>query len=133
MRTMAQKRAEFALKRVLDITAPEKKAEFKKFVNGAPSMILQNGFGQSLAFCLAKGTNKDNVFVENDKHIVLFKMVVGWLSLHEGDIRNEFATQTDKRLFIEELIAMDQQQYLTAQNETMAFLEWVKRFASAGL
>jgi CRISPR-associated protein Cmr5 len=122
MRTMAQKRAEVALEEVIKIKSD--KGKFETFAKGAPSMILQNGFGQSLAFWLAKGT---------DKHIELFNMVKNWLSLKRGDINNAFTTQTDRRKFIEELAGMEQSQYLSAQSETLAFLEWVKRFASAGL
>jgi CRISPR-associated protein Cmr5 len=34
---------------------------------------------------------------------------------------------------MKELTTMEQQQYLSAQNETLALLEWVKRFANADL
>jgi len=46
MRTLGQKRAEFALNKVVDIPQ-DKKDKFKPFSAGAPSMILQNGFGQA--------------------------------------------------------------------------------------
>ena len=116
MRTMAQKRAEFALERVLAIKSDKDK--FMKFANAAPSMILQNGFGQSMAFWLAKGT---------DKHLDLFDMVAKWLHL------NNFIKHYDKLGTTKDLAIMEQKEYLAAQNETLAFLEWVKRFASAGL
>jgi len=35
--------------------------------------------------------------------------------------------------FIKELSGMDQIKYLTAQKETLALLEWVKRYANAEL
>lgn len=129
MRTMSQKRAEFALERVLIV---DEKKDFKSFASGAPSMILQNGFGQSLSFWLAKGT-KDGSIKDKDKHIQLFDMVMKWLTLKRKDISNNFTKSSDRRVLIEELSKMDQREYLAAQNETLAFLEWVKRFASAGL
>jgi len=70
MRTLGQKRAEYALEKVLAI--PEgKKKDFKSFSASAPSMILQNGFGHAIAFWLSKGT---------DKHIAIFDMIKNWLS-----------------------------------------------------
>ena len=129
MRTMAQKRAEFALARVLFI---KDKKDFQSFSAGAPSMILQNGFGQTLAFWLAKGT-KDSKIKDNDKHVELFDMVKDWLSLKTKDINNNFANKKDRTMLMKELTTMEQRQYLSAQNETLALLEWVKRFANADL
>ena len=126
MRTLGQKRAEYALERVLAIPE-DKKKDFKSFSAGAPSMILQNGFGQALAFWLAK---------KEDKHVVLFDMIWQWLSCEKNDVKNEFVerdkakTRTD---FIRQLSDMDQNKYLAAQKETLALLEWVKRYANADL
>ena len=128
MRTLGQKRAEFALVSVLEITghlSENGKKEFKSFSAGAPSMILQNGFGQTLAFWLSKNT---------EKHLKLFDIVMKWLSYDNGtDIHNTFASRNNRKEFIEELSKMTQRQYITAQKETLALLEWVKRFANADL
>lgn len=124
MRTLGQKRAEFALNRVTNIPQ-EKKEKFKPFSAGAPSMILQNGFGQALAFWIAKGKNE---------HMTMFNMVKEWLSYEKDDVKNNFVKRTDSaKDFVEALTAMTQQEYLTAQKETLALLEWVKRYANAGL
>lgn len=131
MRTLGQQRAEFALNEVLNITCDKK--EFKNFSAGAPSMILQNGFGQSLAFWFAKATDKNLKVKEDDKHIVLFDMIQKWLSFKSRDVNNTFVGQAESRVaFIKQLSTMDQTQYLTAQTETLALLEWVKRYANAG-
>ena len=124
MRTLGQKRAEYALGKVLAI--PEKtKKDFKSFSAGAPSIILQNGFGQALAFWISKGS---------DKHIVIFNMIKDWLSYEKGDVKNSFVKKTENSAdFIKELSCMDQNKYLTAQKETLALLEWVKRYANAEL
>ncbi len=133
MRTLAQQRAEFALNRVLQcmgrVTDKEK---FASFVAGAPAMILQNGFGQTLAFWLAKGT-KDSRINGNDKHIILFDIVNDWLTLKEKDVRNNFASCGERVGLMREISEMDQNQYLSAQSETLSLLEWVKRFANADL
>jgi len=134
MRTLGQKRAQFALDEVLNIKCDKK--EFKNFSAGAPSMILQNGFGQALAFWLSKGTDKDLNIKKEDKHVVLFDIIWKWLPYEDGDVKNEFVekdkakTRTD---FIRQLSCMNQIKYLTAQKETLALLEWVKRYANAEL
>lgn len=135
MRTLGQKRADFALGEVLNIQDRDGfKKEFKNFSAGAPSVILQNGFGQALAFWLAKGTDKDLKVKEYDKHIKLFDIIVKWLSFdNQKDIKNDFAKETRRREFIKEISEMNQADYLVAQKETLALLEWVKRFANAGL
>ena len=133
MRSMAQKRAEYALERVIQANSiVADKDKFPSFVSGTPSMILQNGFGQTLAFLLAKGT-KDGRIKDNDKHIVVFKMVQDWLALKKGDVDNRFTNATDMTGLIGELSTMDQRTYLSAQNEALALLEWAKRFANADL
>lgn len=131
MRTMAQKRAGYALQRVVNIRSD--KNEFKNFSAGIPAMILQNGFGQTLAFLLAKGTDKDGKIKQNDKHIDQFDIIKDWLSLQEGDINNCFVREKDRTKLMQELMNMKQNDYLDAQNETLALLEWVKRFANADL
>lgn len=134
MRTMGQKRAEFALQEILNLKLQGKtKDDFKSFTAGAPSMILQNGFGQSLAFWIAKGT-KDNHIKNDDKHIIMFDIIVKWLSFKGGDIDNNYIEKkTNRADFIMAISKMEQEQYLTAQNETLALLEWVKRYANADL
>ncbi len=121
MRTMAQKRAEYALKEVLLAINQTDKDKFKKFTAGAPSMILQNGFGQTLAFWLAKGKSE---------HLSLFNILARWLQ--RTDARN-FGECRQPKDYIRQLAAMDQREYFSSQNETLALLEWIKRFANADL
>ncbi len=124
MRTMAQKRAEYALKEVLDKTqamAEKPKKEFKVLSAGAPSMILQNGFGQTLAFWLAKG---------KPQHLTLFDILMQWLRKTDNDHFGDCRVPKD---YILKLSKMEQSQYLAFQRETLALLEWVKRFANADL
>lgn len=124
MRTLGQKRAEFALEKVSKM-APEAKAKFKPFSAGAPSMILQNGFGQALAFWISKGRNE---------HMDMFNIVRDWLSYENKDVRNNFVRRTESHQeFLQAISKMTQSEYLTAQKETLALLEWIKRFANAEL
>jgi CRISPR-associated protein Cmr5 len=126
MRTLGQKRAAFALEKVTTISCDNPK-EFKTFSAGAPSMILQNGFGQALAFWYAKGGQN-----QRDKHRVLLDILQEWLCLCNGDVRNRFIPPcTTPREMVAALAAMSQDQYLAAQKEALALLEWIKRYANA--
>ena len=123
MRTMGQKRAEFALNEILYLKLQGKsKEDFKSFTAGAPSMILQNGFGQALAFWLARG---------DKKHIDLFNIVKKWLL--ESEIIVLSQQEVKNKDYILAISTMDHVQYLAAQNETLKLLEWVKRYANADL
>lgn len=127
MRTMGQKRAEYALKELTDNNFPCDRKDFKTFSAGAPSVILKNGFGQALAFWFAKGTDKNLRIKEDDKHIFLLRSVMRWL------VTNNFIQATDEKSFLKKLSEIDQKEYLTCQQETLKLLEWVKRFANADL
>lgn len=133
IRTLGQKRAKYALDKILAIKANDRQG-FKSLSAAAPSMILQNGFGQTMAFLLAKGTDKHFNINETDKHIILFDIIQKWLCYENRDVKNDFIESTSLRQeFIRKLSELDQTQYLTAQKEALALLEWVKRFASAEL
>ncbi|MDY6822368.1 MAG: type III-B CRISPR module-associated protein Cmr5 [Thermodesulfobacteriota bacterium] len=125
MRTLGQKRAAFALEKVTGMAA-ETKERFEPFSAGAPSMILQNGFGQALAFWLSKGKGE---------HMAMFNIVQEWLTYQKEDVKNDFVQPNDDSptAFIKAISGMPQQEYLTAQKETLALIEWVKRYAKAGL
>jgi CRISPR-associated protein Cmr5 len=121
MRTLGQKRAEFALEQVYEAVKnmdKKEKDEFKSFTAGVPSMILMNGFGQTLAFFISKK--------KETKYIIVFKMLQKWLS-----VKNKYINQaTDEKGFMAEIAKTDQCHYLDAQKEALKFLEWVKRFAA---
>ena len=55
--TLGQQRAKFCLEQ-LEKLDDKIRPDFKPLSAGLPAMILQNGFGQSLAFLLAKGREK---------------------------------------------------------------------------
>lgn len=117
MRTLGQKRAEYCLEMLHNLQCD--RGEFKALTAGLPSMIMQNGFGQTLAFLQAKGT---------DKHIAAFNIIALWL------VRSnliQIAPQPSD--ILSQISRMEQAQYLQAQKETLAMLEWLKRYANAEL
>jgi len=123
--TIAQKRSEFALLQLKEI--PYNK-DFATLAAGLPSMILQNGFGQTMSFLLSKATERaDGQFRIQDKHYSAFKIIVDWLKKRQ--ILND-GTEGNAVL---QLSQMTQTQYLLAQEEAMKVMEWVKRYANSGL
>ena len=56
MRTLGQERSQFALERIIGGKSKinEDVKSFTSFTAGAPTVILQNGFGQAMAFWLSK-------------------------------------------------------------------------------
>ncbi len=130
MSTLAQERSAFALERVQNLRSSDRTA-FAKLVAGLPAMILQNGFGLTLAFLLSKGTDKTGRFVsEKDKdyrHLEAFDIMMAWLQ------RRRYLTPADRGATVVAISRLAQQDYLLAQEEALALLEWVKRYAGAGL
>lgn len=120
-RTLGQERAAYCLKQLAELD-DKIRADFKPLSAGLPAMILQNGFGQTLAFLVAKA--KDN---QSGKHMTAFNIIVGWLveqNLLEAD-------RPAGMLF--KISEMEQTKYLHGQKETLAMLEWLKRYANANL
>lgn len=121
-RTLGQKRAEYCLEMLKNLNCDNKK-EFKALSAGLPAMIMQNGFGQTLAFLLAKGKDK-----HNDKHNKAFKIIALWLAQ-----RNLIDMKQQPTEILMQISNMEQTTYLQAQKETLAMLEWLKRYANAEL
>ncbi|HHO48848.1 MAG TPA: type III-B CRISPR module-associated protein Cmr5 [Desulfobacteraceae bacterium] len=120
MKTLAQRRSEFVLDQLRTVRGNH--TEFEKLTMGLPAMILQNGLGHTLAFLLAKAGNEPN-----DRHRAAFNIIAGWL--REQQVLSEITPAPVMRA----LSSMDQGKYLTGQREALKVLEWVKRYAKAGL
>ena len=118
VRMIAQERAEFALNEVLKIKE-DKITEFRNFSAGVPSMILQNGFGQTIAFFLSRG---------KDHHLRMVEIIKEWL-----ESRDLIKTTQANEDFVKEIMGLEQKKYLYIQDETLHLLEWVKRFSHAFL
>ena len=120
MRMLAQRRAKYALEKVLAL-GNSLNSEFKSFAAGVPSIILQNGFGQAMAFILAKSKGED-------KHKRIFDIIREWFNKDENPFK--FPSNSDSE-FLKKISECSQQKYLELQQETMDLLEWVKRYAGA--
>ncbi len=117
-RTLGQQRAAYSLEQ-LEQLDNKIRSDFKPLSAGLPAMILQNGFGQTLAFLQAKG---------KDKHLAAFRIIAGWL------VDRKLLSPADKLSeMLKQISNMEQDRYLQAQKETLAMLEWLKRYANASL
>lgn len=122
LRSMDQERAEFALKKIQAIlggTDQSHKAEVRRYLNNLPALIRMNGLGQALAFFRMKG--------EGTAHDAIYRMVGTWLcdTSSKGRIFSESAD------VLTSITQSDMAHYMAAQNEALALLQWLKKFAVA--
>jgi CRISPR-associated protein Cmr5 len=122
-RTLEQQRAAAALAFVQAQKDNEKqRAKLHTVIQKAPILILQNGLGQTLAFLLADTAGEG----ENRKAAgLLYDQLGQWLrqqGIYPG--QEDLMTQ---------LTAANRHHYLRAQQEALALLGWMKKFAEAWL
>lgn len=121
IRSMEQDRAEFALCKIEAAThhSGDLPEEIRRHLNGLPALIRMSGLGQALAFFRMKG--------ENSSHRHIYNMVGEWLCASNSKGRI-FTEHSD---VLKAITRSDVQHYMAAQNEALALLEWLKKFAVA--
>ncbi len=121
LRTMDQQRAEFAL-RAVDAFARQDKsrqAELRRYLIQLPALIQMNGLGQALAFFRSKGLQSS--------HGDIYGLIGKWLcEAGPGQVFN-----SGERDALRAITSSDMFRYMAAQNEALALLEWLKKFAVA--
>jgi len=121
-----QKRSDFALKQLKDTFSDVGNLVIEKdlsnFIVGTPTMILQNGFGQTMAFLLSKCKGKTD---KKDKHFFTFTAIARW-----SERVNE-KVPAEKSKFFEAISTLEQAEYLNLQEEALKMLQWLKRYARA--
>ncbi len=117
MRTKEQIRSEFALNKIEQKFNGRVAKDTANFIVGMPTMILTNGLGQSLAFLLSKS---------DQKHKVVFDIIKEWLTIENSNL----SANSDIG-FLGRFSTIEQKKYLEAQNEALAMLNWLKRYARA--
>ena len=119
-----QERSKFALNRINELTAEggSVSEDLANFIVGTPTMILQNGFGQTMAFLLAKCRGQRN---PRDKHYFTFNAIARW-SRTQNDRMSDEASG-----FFGTLADLPQNEYLILQEEALKMLQWLKRYARA--
>lgn len=126
--TLEQKRAKHALDQVKALRNDNPR-NYLSYVNALPAAILMNGLGQALATELASGKN------DRDPHRLLANHVSSWLLSREA--HTKYASGNSRvdaaSLLLDQIVAGDQDVYLWAQTEAIAYVTWLKKFANAFL
>jgi len=125
-----QERSDFALKQLKctfsnggNLTI---KKELANFIVGAPTMILQNGFGQTMAFLLSKCKGQVDIKEKKkEKHLFTFTTIARWSERVNPQVSPE------KSDFFEAVSSLEQADYLRLQGEALKMLQWLKRYARA--
>lgn len=126
--TLEQKRAKHALEQVKALQK-EKPGNYLSYVNALPAAILMNGLGQALATERA---------ASDQAHHRLAQHVSEWLLSPEAHTRYVASVFDDAKLdaaqrLLDRIVAGDQDAYLWAQTEAIAYVTWLKKFANAFL
>ncbi len=127
-RTLEQERAADALTKVTDL---EQKAagnskqvdindRYAQEAKGLPATIIMNGLGQAMA-TLRAGKDEHNG--------ILYRHCQEWLCRNDA----KAAPYPGQRDLLPALTAGSREDYLRAQNEALAWLNWLKKFATAYL
>lgn len=120
---LMRRRAQHALAAVSGLREAGNYDNYVNYANALPAAVITNGLGQALATQLAaaKGEPKD-------PHRLLFRHVQQWLCRGADD--SPFQGCDDLMQAVTECAESD---YVWAQAETLAYLEWLKKFANAYL
>lgn len=115
--TKEQQRSAFALQRINDFGA-NVPTDAANFIVGTPTMILTNGIAQAMAFLVAKGDTRT---------LGVFSILKDWLAQEIPAL----AQNANDRQFLAQFANLEQNDYLRAQQEALALLQWLKRYARA--
>ena len=126
MQTLEQMRAHHALDKIRDIENnydEDTRQKFVSYVESLPADIIANGLGQAAATLLARA--KGN---EHDAHYLLYRALKDWLCRDDPEGRAPYGGDD---YLMAAIVNCDRAVYLRAQAETLAWLEWLKKFAVA--
>lgn len=131
-RTLEQQRAKYALEEVQKVAGfadKDDKVKYATRVRKLPTMILNNGLGQALAYLLADAEGK-----QDTPSGYLYRQFQDWLSGPAAPATYPCRVYTDgTRDLIKQLMAGDRTDYLRAQREALALLVWMVKFIDAYL
>ncbi|ERP30773.1 type III-B CRISPR module-associated protein Cmr5 [Chitinivibrio alkaliphilus] len=120
IQTKEQQRSAFALQKIDTVFDGRTDKETANFIVGLPTMILQNGFGQTLAFLFSKAKG-----AKEGKYYDSAKVMLEWAN------ENGATLGDDLMKALSEISEMDARKYISIQQETLAMLCWLKRYARA--
>lgn len=115
--TLAQRRAKHALGCINSLEGTSY-GHYRSYVSALPASILTNGLGQTAATVRAGS---------QPGYEQLYDHLSSWLC--DGDAESSYP----KGDLLENITNNNEDHYLHAQAEAMAYLEWLKKFATAFL
>jgi len=124
-RSLEQERAKHALEAVNSIRGESWAGKFRSYVERLPAAIVMNGLGQAMAGELAAAGRAGEMGDDKKAHNKLYELVAGW-------IRTRRIYSAEENL-MKAIVDGDQKQYVLAQAEALAYLEWLKKFSQAFL
>lgn len=98
--------------------------KFASYAESLPATILMCGLGQAAATLLAAAGGK-----REDPHYKLYEYLESWLCRDDP----QRAPYPRARNLMDAIIANDRDAYMRAQDEALAWLAWLKKFAQAYL
>jgi CRISPR-associated protein Cmr5 len=118
---LALQRAKHALEAVDSLQGADI-GKYVSYVKGLPANILRSGLGQAMAM--------EKAGAKTDKgHGILYAHIDNWLTADRPNA--PYRNRTGQLLHA--IVNNDQDKYLRAQAEALAYLEWLKKFAVAFL
>jgi CRISPR-associated protein Cmr5 len=125
--TLEQRRAKHALDQVKPLQEEKIAGNYLSYVKALPAAILINGLGQALATERA---------ASDPAHHRLAQHVSEWLLSPEAHSRYNASIPDDAKLdtaqrLLGRIVAGDQDAYLWAQAEAIAYVTWLKKLANA--
>lgn len=124
--TLEQQRAEFALKKIEQLSEQKEKAkEAALYIRRLPAMTFGNGLGQALAFLLAKTKSNDEQALAVHPAGQVYLIIAEWL-VEKREVYSGKPVD-----LIKAMMSNNRGRYMIAQEETWALLDWLKKFADA--
>lgn len=129
-RTLDQERAANALTHVRALQQEKRYGNYRSYVERLPAQIVMNGLGQAMAMVRSRApSHADDEHKEDARaYGLLFDQMQTWLCRD-----HESAPYRGARDLLAAIVERDQDAYVRAHAEALAYLEWLKKFARAFL
>ncbi len=106
-----------------------KAKEYRSYVKKIPMLIKTNGLGATLAFVFSKSKRKDSD-KGDEAYKKIYEQVKEWYEREENPYAEWFKKDEYKNKELAEIVCeMGSQEYRAITKETLAFFNWLRRFA----
>lgn len=128
-KTIDQQRAADALDKIRTMEKEcgdeQMKRKYRSYIDGLPATIVMNGLGQACAMLLSNAEGESG---EDNAHRRLYDHLEKWLC-RDSDL----APYGESDGLLKGITQGDQDDYVRAQTEALAWLNWAKKFSRAYL